>query len=405
MLEVFIYIISVFLFAYLAYFVIMAFGVFRKREIKLKFKKNNFFAILVAARNEELVIGNLIDSLKRQNYPKDSYEIFVIVNNCTDNTKKVAKDAGATVIDCNEKVKSKGDVLKFAFEKLKNNKEIDAYVIFDADNIVHSEFLKKMNDILNSGYSVAQGFRDSKNVSDNWLSSSYTILYYIQSLFINRARFNLGKSSFLNGTGFMVKKEVIDKHGFNPVTLTEDIEFTAMCAVNDEKIAFVEDAITYDEQVVKFRDSLKQRKRWSFGTIQCLKHYGLSLVKKGIKDKKLECFDIVLFYFSIILQIISVFIPILTLIFLIFNFQKISFNFVFICICFTFAFYIIGVLFRMMIIKKCGKKIKDMLGGILWFDIFLFSWIPVSFLCLFKRDCSWDQIKHDRNIRAGDLEF
>ena len=228
MLEVFIYIISVFLFVYLAYFVIMAFGVFRKREIKLKFKKNSFFAILVAARNEELVIGNLIDSLKRQNYPKDSYEIFVIVNNCTDNTKKVAKDAGATVIDCNEKVKSKGDVLKFAFEKLKNNKEIDAYVIFDADNIVHSEFLKKMNDILNSGYSVAQGFRDSKNVSDNWLSSSYTILYYIQSLFINRARFNLGKSSFLNGTGFMVKKEVIDKHGFNPVTLTEDIEFTAM---------------------------------------------------------------------------------------------------------------------------------------------------------------------------------
>ncbi len=69
----------------------------------------------------------------------------------------------------------------------------------------------------------------------------------------------------------MLKKEVIDKHGFNPKTVTEDVEFTAMCAINNEKIGFATDAITYDEQTNSFDVSWKQRKRWSFGTMECLR--------------------------------------------------------------------------------------------------------------------------------------
>ena len=93
-----------------------------------------------------------------------------------------------------------------------------------------------MNDSINCGYEVVQGFRDTKNICDNWLSTSYAILYYIQSLFINKSRFNFGMSSFLNGTGFMVKKETIDRYGYDPKTITEDIEYTAICAINGIKI-------------------------------------------------------------------------------------------------------------------------------------------------------------------------
>lgn len=53
-----------------------------------------------------------------------------------------------------------------------------------------------MNDSINCGYEVVQGFRDTKNICDNWLSTSYAILYYLQSLFINKSRFNFGMSSF-----------------------------------------------------------------------------------------------------------------------------------------------------------------------------------------------------------------
>ena len=393
-------IISILSGVYLTYFIILALGIFKKNDDKIISKKKNNFAILIAARNEEAVIGNLIRSLKKQKYPDNLYEIFVIINNCTDNTEEVARKEGATIIKCTETVKSKGEVLKYTFNYLKDNNNIDAYVVFDADNVVHENFLNKMNDMINKGYSLAQGFRDTKNISDSWLTSSYALLYYIQSIFVNKARYNLGKSSFLNGTGFMVKKEVIDKHGYNPVTLTEDIEFTAICAVNDEKIGFAEEAITYDEQVTTLKESLKQRKRWSFGTFQCLKNYGWTLIKKGIKEKKLECFDVVLFYLAFIIQVISTFTFVISTFGMLIVLKRYDLTLI-TSLVLPIVRYIIGVVFRTIIIKKFNKDIKENIGGILLFDLFLLTWVPVNLVCLFKKECNWDQIKHNRNV--GDL--
>lgn len=403
MLNLFIYILLSISIIYCLYFVVMASGILKKKKkIEIKEDKNNFFGIIIAARNEEEVIGNLIKSLNKQNYPKDCFEIFVVVNNCTDNTAGVAKKEGATVIECKEKVKSKGDVLKYTFNKLKDNNKIDAYVIFDADNIVHSDFLNKMNESINMGYSVAQGFRDTKNISDNWLTSSYAILYYIQSLFINESRYKMGKSSFLNGTGFMVRKEVIDKHGFDPKTLTEDIEFTALCAINDEKIAFNIDAITYDEQVIDLKSSLTQRKRWSYGTVECLKEYFSTLIKKGIKERNFECIDVAIYYLSVSFTVILTFVSIILFLLNFFAFSGDSINYIFNSGLLFVSMYLIGILFRIYLIKKCNKRIMDNLGGILLFDLFVFTWVPINFICLFIKKCDWEAIKHNRNIEINE---
>lgn len=397
-MENIIYILFVLSLSYGLYFLVMAVGVFGKKKEKVSSSTKNHFAVLVAARNEEEVIGNLISSLKKQDYPKDKYDIYVVINNCTDNTLDVAKDAGAKIILCTEKVKSKGDVLKYTFNKLKDNMDIDAYVIFDADNVVHRNFLSKMNDSINDGYEVVQGFRDTKNICDNWLSTSYALLYYLQSLFINKSRFNFGKSSFLNGTGFMVKKDVIDTYGFNPKTITEDVEFTAICAINGVKIAFNEDAITYDEQVTDFKSSLKQRKRWSFGTTQCLKNYTWDLIREGFKNKRFECFDVILFYFGIIFHVLFSLTSLIGIIYNIIYLDNVSSTEVIICLAIFLFNYLIGVIFRMIVINACDKSVKDNIWGILLFDFFVFSWLPINFICLFIKDCTWDHIKHDRNV-------
>ena len=398
MLKILTYIVMVITSFYLLYFVIMAIGIFKKKKEKVLVDKKNNFAVIIAARNEEAVIANLIKSLKKQNYPKEHYEIYVIVNNCTDNTEEEARKAGAKVIVCTEKVKSKGEVLKFTFNKLKKEKDIDAYVIFDADNLVHRDFLSKMNDSLNMSYSVVQGFRDTKNVSDNWLSCSYAIMYYIQNLFLNKSRYNLGKSSFINGTGFVIKKELIDKNGYDPKTVTEDIEFVAMCAINGEKIAFNDEAITYDEQVNKFIPSLKQRKRWSIGTMECLRGYFTELIKVGFKNRRFECFDIIIFYLSIVVHVIGNLAPIFAILGLFINFKSLTIGYFISTLAISLCSYVIGVVFRVFLLKKYNKSIKDNIGGILFFDLFILSWAPVNFVCLFLKKCNWESIKHDRNI-------
>lgn len=400
MLEKIIYILGVAFLFYVGYYLITSIGIFKKRK-KVNNNnddKKNFFAVIVAARNEENVIGKLIDSLKKQSYPSEYFDIYVIVNNCTDNTAIEAKKAGAKVISCTEKVSTKGEVLKYTFDLFKDNNKIDAYAIFDADNIVHHDFLAKMNDMINSGYSVAQGFRDTKNISDNWLTSSYAILYYFQSLFLNESRYNMGRSSFLNGTGFVIKKEVIDKHGFNPKTVTEDVEFTAMCAINNEKIGFATDAITYDEQTNSFDVSWKQRKRWSFGTMECLREYFPILLKKGIKERNFECFDVGLFYLSVILHVVFNLLPIFLLINIIIHFNSLTFDNMLYKIIFIVISYLFGVVVRIILLKRYNKSFKDNIGGVLLFDLFVFSWLPINFICLFIKSCNWDSIKHNRSV-------
>ena len=80
------------------------------------------FAILIAARNEELVIGPLINSLLTQDYPAELYDIWVVPNNCTDNTARAAEQFGAKVLECTVPVKSKGEVLRFAYNRLRGRR-------------------------------------------------------------------------------------------------------------------------------------------------------------------------------------------------------------------------------------------------------------------------------------------
>lgn len=79
-------------------------GVFLKKDKETPYIETDDMlntAVLICARNEEKVIGNLIDSLNKQNYPKDKIHIFVVAHNCTDNTAEVSAAHGAVVFERN----------------------------------------------------------------------------------------------------------------------------------------------------------------------------------------------------------------------------------------------------------------------------------------------------------------
>lgn len=385
---------------YAAFFTITGIiGVILRSRVKIKeTNKNNYFAILIAARNEEKVIVNLINSLKRQNYPKDKYEIITIPNNCTDNTEKVAKENGSKIINCTVPTKTKGEVLKFVFNKLKNNKKIDAYVIFDADNVVHPDFLKNMNKHLESGYRVMQGFRATKNAGDNWISGSYNVYYMMQSLFIYRSRMGLNTSATINGTGFVVKKDYIDQYGFDTKTLTEDIEFSGLCSLNNERIIYVKDAITYDEHPTKFSTSWKQRKRWSSGTIHCSRLYSFKLLKNFFKKGNFASLDVCLLYCGPMIQLVSALLMLIVffgrIILYKMNMEDILLSLVYT----SLTSYITTVIIALLSILFTKQKIKPTLSGIIFFPIFLITWIPINIICLFKKTTTWEIINHDRSI-------
>ena len=378
--------------------------------VKLKDKpiieeKNNKFMAIIPAHNEEIVVGNLIASLQKQNYPKDLYDIYVIADNCTDNTAEVARKAGAIVYErFDEEHKTKGYALDwFLKQKIEENAPYDAFCIFDADNIVDVDFLKNMNKKLCQGEEVVQGYRDIKNPTDSWVSAGYAIFYWTMNRFYHLARYNLGLSPLINGTGFMVKFDLVKPtNGFDTVTLTEDIEFSLKTIISGKKLGWATDAIVYDEQPTEFKQSWSQRSRWTVGHLQCMKYYTKDLADGVIEHRTLMNFDGLLYLMGIPMMIVTfLLLGINTIIFLahgmsagmlIFNYAK-----------YLIATLIVPVLTAVFVLIIEKKPIRPMLKGIALFPVFMGSWIIINIKCIIKPNTQWEKIEHKRNVKINDM--
>lgn len=392
-------VVDIILMLYTVYYIAMALFTFTNRKLVKKYENKNKFAIIIPARDEEKVIGNLIDSLNSQNYPEKLYDIYVLPNNCTDNTKQIAISKNANIIELYYQVKCKGEVLKYAFDYLKN-KDYNAYLIFDADNIVHPNFIKEMNSTLNNGYEIAQGYRDSKNPKDTWISSCYSLHYMVHNTFINKSRNNIRKSCFINGTGFMISKKIVEENTYNPISITEDIELSIQLAMENQKIAFVEDAITYDEQTTKLKTSYNQRKRWSSGTIQCLYAYGKELIKSGIKQRNFESIDALMFLIAPFVQLASTFMCIIGGVVALISKEYTWYaNHIGLGI----LIYGVSILGLILLVKMNKKHIRIYIKGILTFPIFVLTWIPVNVMAVLKPKIEWKKIEHTRNINIENI--
>ena len=376
------------------------------KDKPLKVNKNHRFMAIIPAHNEQAVIGNLIESLKKQNYDKELYDIYVIADNCTDNTAKVAKEAGAIVYErYSSTQKTKGYALDwFLQQKIKEDAPYDAFFVFDADNIVDPNFIKNMNKKLCQGEEVVQGYRDIKNPTDSWITAGYAIFYWTMHRFYHLARYNLGLSPLLNGTGFMVKFDIIKPQGWDTVTLTEDIEFSLKRIIKGKRLGWATDAIVFDEQPVDFKQSWSQRSRWTVGHIQCIKEYTKPLILAIKENKTMMNFD----GFLYIIGSIPMFIITLLLLatnFLMYAGQGMTETELFINILrYLLPTFLLPVLTAVIAMFLDRRPIRPMLKGLMCYPLFMGSWLLINFKCLFRRETSWEKIDHVRDIKIGEVE-
>lgn len=260
--------------------------------------KQNRFAFVTSARNEKNVIGELIDSICAQNYPQELIDVYIIADNCTDNTAEIARAHGAKVYErFNKQLIGKGYALDEFFKHIMasgESKNYDGFFVFDADNVLDENFTKEMNKVFNKGYNIVTSYRNSRNYGSNWISAGYALWFLRESKYLSNARMLLNTSCAVSGTGFLVRESIIEKNnGWKHHLLTEDIEFSIDSVINGEKIGYADGAVIYDEQPITFAQSWNQRLRWSKGFYQVLGKYGAKLVKGMFTNKgnKFSCFD------------------------------------------------------------------------------------------------------------------
>lgn len=291
----------IFMLSYLYQFVYIPIAVLKKPDPHRETKRNRY-AVLIAGRNEAAVIGQLINSLKAQTYPSELLQIFVIADNCTDNTAEVARNAGAEVYERQNKTEiGKGYALDFLIQKI-NSKYgedyFDGFMVFDADNIAEPNFVEEINKTFSDGYRVVTSYRNSKNFGDNWVSAGNSMWFLRDSQFLNRARMRIHTSCIVAGTGFLVHRDILkESGGWKYHLITEDTQFTVCQMLKGEKIGYCETAVFYDEQPVKFRESWNQRMRWARGGWYVFRDYGWKLTKKIFTAHSFSCFDMFMSFF------------------------------------------------------------------------------------------------------------
>ena len=386
------------------YMLLAVCGTWHPKEKKITTPKHKF-AVVIPAHNEEAVLGALLDNLKQLKYPDELYDIYVIADNCTDGTAALAKEHGAHVFErVNQELVGKGYAMDWVFPKIfALNKNYDAFCVFDADNLVHLDFLMEMNSRLCKGQKVLQGYLSAKNPTDTWVSGTFAIAFWTINHLWHLGKYNLGLSTALGGTGMCIASDIIEKYGWGCECLTEDMEFSMKCLTYGIRTCWVHDAIIYDEKPLTFMASWRQRKRWAQGQFDCAGRYIPRLLKEGIRRKNIMILDgiiqlsqnyfLLLSTFYAIMTYINIFHPCFTVI--LYNDQLLPHQFRFII---TFLQYILPLIVLLQI--KVPTKI--------WFywllyPIFMYSWIPVTFLGFLDRHKKgWVHTIHTRSMQFQD---
>ena len=397
-------------YTYQLYYVLV---VLTRRPKELTAKKNHKYAAVISARNESAVIGQLIHSIKVQNYPSELIDVFVIADNCTDNTAEVAREAGAIVFPrFNTEEVGKGYALDYGFSVIRSqyaDRGYEAFFVFDADNVLDVNYFREMNKTFDNGAVASTSYRNSKNYDSNWISAGYAIWFLREAKFLNQARLTLNTSCAVSGTGFFISTKVIERAGgWKWHLLTEDIEFSTNAILAGERISYTPTAVLYDEQPITFRDSWNQRFRWAKGFYQVFWHYGARLAK-GIatnpKGSRFACYDMLMTIApGMLLTVVSVLFNAIIIALAAAGMMStgvmVASSVSSICFClmnYVIFMFMFGVLTTFIewdsIRSTTAKKIRYMFT----FPLFMLTYVPIALVALVKK-CNWKPIKHSINV-------
>ncbi len=369
---------------------IIILGFLFKRKIKDTDKKLKY-AVLVPARNEEECIHNIIKSIQNQDYDSNLIDLYVLVNNCTDNTEQEARRLGVNVILSPSSAKNKGMVINSALTELLP-KDYDAFIVFDADNIANKNFVTEFNKAFGNGAQVVKSRIFAQDSTSSMIASLYDIFFCFANQFLNKSRFNLGITAKIIGTGFGVTADYFREiGGYRTKTITEDVEFFAIHASKGVNAVFVRDAITYDEQPSDFKTTLIQRKRWMSGSMQVFQDRLLEIIKGFFKRKScINSFDT---FMQLGFTYLQAFIPFLFFINLISLNGESLFDFLFV-VFYTYFTIGFGGLCA-LILEKRFKFHKNTIMAVFFYPFFLLTFIPLQTIALFSKTKVWKEIHHN----------
>ena len=391
------------------YQVVYIFVVLRRKHAPYRTAaKQHRYAFVICAHNEGLVIGELIDSIKAQDYPAELIDTYVFCDNCSDDTASVVREHGAIAYERPAGGQhGKSWVMDYGLRRVmdESGKDYAGFFVFDADNVITPNYVTEMNNVFDEGcYAAVTSFRNSKNFDSSWVSRAYGLWFIREATYLNNARMILNTSCAVSGTGYLVSSRVVRAmRGWDFHLLTEDIQFSTFCALRGLRIGYAHKAVFYDEQPLTFSASWKQRMRWTKGFYQVFVKYGPSLVKKvGGRRGGFAVYDMLMTIApAMILTLVSASVNGLYLLIGLLFPMLISSAETSMCLgsfAMTFvSFYVVFFLLALLTTITEGKRMHatrfHKVTNLFTFPVFMLSYVPIALAAAVKK-VDWVPTKH-----------
>ena len=249
--------------------------------------RQHTFLVLYPAYNEDRVIINSVHTFLGQYYPYKGFHVAVISDHMQPETNEQLAQLPITLLQPVFEKSSKAKAMQYALQQIQG--EYDYVVILDADNVVESDFLARLNDVCNKGYDAIQCHRCAKN-SNNNIAVLDGVSEEINNTLFRKAHNRIGLSSALIGSGMCFRFKWFKENVYKLSTAGEDRELEALLLRQKIHIHYEPDIHVYDEKVSNKDNFQKQRLRWMTAQIQSLFSL-LPYVPKALMDGNIDYLD------------------------------------------------------------------------------------------------------------------
>lgn len=391
-------------------------------------EKKGRIAYLIPAHNEADVIGGTVKAiLEEQKYPREKFDVFVVAHNCTDDTAKRARDAGAIVLELNDP----DPAHRMALYPLKHGVShilsltedpYDVVIHLDADNHINEEFSSLMNDAFQSGVDFARPYEGSLNGTQNFYTKASGMLYSFDSRFGSRVRERLHLAAHVNGSGAMMSVRMLQKTGgYDCETASDDAEFNLKRMYDGYKGHFVEDAVVYEDMPSSYQDTLARNRRMGSGVMDLFKKNTGRMLGSFFRTGDFSFLEVFFLYMLNLLNVlIAVWVPLYYIYHFLFcgfaaygalpltmfpaeYYRGMIFTYLIVAACilvglFILFGYIQGLILVITDYKKIGaKKRRELFSTVFLFPVFLILYAVTLLAGAVSKPKGWQKPK--RNVQ------
>jgi cellulose synthase/poly-beta-1,6-N-acetylglucosamine synthase-like glycosyltransferase len=272
------------------YVLIFAIGsIFKKKQILVTASRLRKVAVLIPGYKEDNVIVDVAEKALIQNYPTEKFDVVIIADSFQPETIANLKKLPIKLIEVSFDKSTKSKALNKAMSILPTDYEIA--LILDADNVMEPDFVSKINDAFDAGFTVVQGHRVAKNTNTSFAVLDAVSEELNNSIFRKGHRM-LGLSSALIGSGMafdyaQFKQRMTEIHAIGG--FDKELELTLLR--DGYTIEYLNDALVYDEKVQKVEVFENQRKRWLSAQFIYFGRFFFSGVKHLLLNGNIDFFD------------------------------------------------------------------------------------------------------------------